>query len=273
MSNAVHFSANSLEISRSILSLRAREIYFSTRSDLAVEGEDFRIFIQAGCSLPNAHKFHSSVVNLVPEISELEALVKKGTLAEVRRAASKDEVSTRVFDAPSAADIRMVVAFYDAFARSRHLSPANEKKMRALAKNGALVMSVSYAKALPTAWLSAHVYIVDGIRSRLLYSASCDPASVSGNRQLIGRANKLLHWQMIHYFRGAGFQLYDFGGISMGENLRTIDEFKQSFGGAATVEFNAMVGISLRGKVFVWLYRQYVASQQKARQIVARLRG
>jgi hypothetical protein len=255
------------------LTLRVREIYFSTRSDLAVADEDFRIFIQAGCGLPNAQDFHSSIVSLAPELSALEAQVKKGTLAEVRRAAAKDGVLTRVFDTPGAADIRMVVAFYDAFARSRHLGPANEKKMRALANNGALVMSVSYAETRPAAWLSAHVYIVDGIRSRLLYSASCDPVSVDGNRQLVGRANKLLHWQMIQYFRRAGYRLYDFGGISMREQLRTIDEFKQSFGGAATVEFNAMIGISLRGKAFVWLYRQFVASQRKAREIMARLRA
>ena len=56
---------------------------------------------------------------------------------------------------------------------------------------------------------------------RLLYSASHFRAtSDSGERNRIGRANRLLHWHEIITLKDLGFELYDLGLALMAQNLR-----------------------------------------------------
>jgi hypothetical protein len=87
-----------------------------------------------------------------------------------------------------------------------------------------------------------HAYLFDDNfkRVRLLHSASLfriekDPQY----RAVIGRANRLLHFKDMCYFKEKGYQEYDLGGYAHGttdESLLKINQFKDSFGGALVEE-------------------------------------
>ncbi|MBI4847200.1 MAG: hypothetical protein HY808_01295 [Nitrospirae bacterium] len=90
--------------------------------------------------------------------------------------------------------------------------------------------------------LVMHSYVVDKEcrRVRLLHTASLfrDVDNVQ-RRNLTGRANRFLHFQDMLYFKENGFDIYDMGGYAYNtddEELKRINEFKDSFGGEVAEE-------------------------------------
>jgi hypothetical protein len=86
--------------------------------------------------------------------------------------------------------------------------------------------------------LAMHAHLADPGQGRahLYQSASTFRAHADrAARNLIGRANRWLHFRdMLHFKEAAGFGLYDFGGLAEGstdEALKRIDAFKRGFGG------------------------------------------
>jgi lipid II:glycine glycyltransferase (peptidoglycan interpeptide bridge formation enzyme) len=143
----------------------------------------------------------------------------------------------------------MFCSFFDAFASVKGIGLANRRKLELLAQAESLVLSFSIVTEKADQWYSAHAYICDGTRARLLYSAGNVTLEDSEERKVQGRANKLLHWNMIEHFKAQHFAEYDLGGISKSEVLRAVDDFKLGFGGREVVEYNCLVGITLVGKV------------------------
>lgn len=94
-----------------------------------------------------------------------------------------------------------------------------------------------------------HAYITGEGRARLLHSISLyRDANNSEERNAIGRANRLLHFEDMVWFKGHGYSMYDWGGYSAGK-LRGIDEFKASFGGRLENRITAVFSTSIIGKV------------------------
>ena len=114
---------------------------------------------------------------------------------------------------------------------------------------GALLESAGANRRLtaarePTGTLAMHSYIVDPAeaRVRLWHSASIQgQESSSERRNLVGRANRLLHFRDMLHFKQAGFALYDFGGYATDLNdhkKQAINRFKDGFGGRIVNESN-----------------------------------
>ncbi|MNI71773.1 hypothetical protein D3C73_1276650 [compost metagenome] len=82
-----------------------------------------------------------------------------------------------------------------------------------------------------------HSYVIDkhSKRARLLHSSSLFRNEDGTNiRAIIGRANRLLHFADIQYFKEMGFVTYDLGGYAtdiQDQALANINQFKSSFGG------------------------------------------
>jgi lipid II:glycine glycyltransferase (peptidoglycan interpeptide bridge formation enzyme) len=100
-----------------------------------------------------------------------------------------------------------------------------------------------------------HSYVTTCGRARLLHSASLFRESDdSAYRNLVGRANRLLHWDDICYFKNEGCRTYDLGGISMDKsNMETqaINKFKESFGAAVIKEYKSYVPASFKGLIYL----------------------
>jgi hypothetical protein len=230
--------------------LKVRDLYFAASAP-APAGEDIQSLVQAASGPRGAQPFYTSVVDLRLDETALMARMRTNFAYEIRRAGQRDGLSCPVWNTPDDACIGRFCAFYAGFATARQLRAANAHKLALLARTGSLAIAAVFATGAPEVWLAAHVYLCDGRRARLLYSAGNVAQAQAAQRQLVGRANKLLHWEAMRHFRAAGYAEYDLGGISKSEQLAAIDDFKNGFGGAEAVEYNALVGVTLLGKLAV----------------------
>lgn len=241
-----------IDIRRNKGFLAVRELYFAPDKAIAAQGEDLQYLVQSSMPGGAAVPFYSSVLDLTQDDAQLLAGMRKGYAYEIRRARERDQITPVVWVAPSAEQIERFCAFFDAFAQSKALGTANRAKLLILAQRGALVLSISVVSGNTDFWYSAHAYVCDGKRARLLYSAGNVTLTDAEQRKVLGRANKLLHWDMVEHFKGRQFIEYDLGGISKSEALRALDDFKLGFGGREVLEYNHMIGITSLGKLTVF---------------------
>jgi len=92
--------------------------------------------------------------------------------------------------------------------------------------------------------LSGHLYLEDEDNIKLWLSASKRLEVDRERARLIGNANRLLHWEAIKYAKGRGIRVFDWGGLWPEEEAnndarkKTINFFKQSFGGTTVICYN-----------------------------------
>jgi hypothetical protein len=101
--------------------------------------------------------------------------------------------------------------------------------------------------------LSWHAYVRTPERMRLHTTISdMDPSRDSKWNNMVGRAHRLHHWQDMLRYKAEGMKLYDFGGVYRGTEDReqmNIAHFKQSFGGHFADTYDAVVPLTLRGRL------------------------
>ncbi len=86
--------------------------------------------------------------------------------------------------------------------------------------------------------LVAHVLLRDHPgRARLLLSGGVDRGD-ERFRNVVGPANRLLHWRELQYYKAEGYRYYDFGGCDVNKQSRHYrnTQFKLSFGGQVVEE-------------------------------------
>lgn len=95
-----------------------------------------------------------------------------------------------------------------------------------------------------------HMYVHDENNTVILYSAS-DFRNEDVDKNLAGRANKLLHYRDMIYFKELGVHTYDWGNVSSFTNPNGVDTFKMAFGPDRAQVYNIFIGNSLPGKMLV----------------------
>jgi len=174
--------------------------------------------------------FYTKVIDMNEPLPAIEANFDKNTNYEIRRAV-KDGVSTVM-----GTSIKKFIDFYNAFALTKGLKNLNN----------------SFYKYKPHVFITKavyqdqdvvmHAYIRDNgsQRVRLLHSASLfRNENDSQLRGVTGRANRLLHFEDIRFFKQQGFKIYDLGGYAYNTSdaeLLKINKFKDSFGGSLLQE-------------------------------------
>ena len=175
--------------------------------------------------------------------------MSKDTRRKIRRAMQKDPLRVAGSVQPSSAAVDEFSDFYDRFASAQSVSPAFRPRLHALANQGNLVLTTATDE--DGAVLVQHAYVAARARSYMLYSASVLAQSADSDvRNLIGRANRYLHWHDIRLFRDRGYDLYDFGGLDVtGRSDKTagIAQFKRGFGGEVRPVYSSTSPRSLLG--------------------------
>ena len=248
-----------IAITRSKYGVPIRDVFFADRVDPGRTRVPLCVFQQT------AHQHHllkpvqTSVIDLTLPIEEIAAPISKNTHYKIRRA-EREGLTPRLMLAPTDEDGRRFADYYDTFARHKGLPPGNRTKLAALGRRSALLLS-SVTDSEGTV-LSAHAHVKDaGLgRVRLLYSASHFRAmSDSGERNRVGRANRLLHWHEITTLQRLGYQVYDFGGIpldSADQEKNDIARFKLEFGGDLLIEYSGVLPMNVLGRVLLPLARK-----------------
>lgn len=129
------------------------------------------------------------------------------------------------------------IPFYNNFASQKGLIKNKKNDLTKYGNN--LFISSAFCQ---NSQLCSHSYIIDHNkkRVRLLQSATMR-FSETIDHNLIGRANKYLHFRDMIYFKEQGLEQYDWGGIaanSTDKSLIGINKFKMSFGGEERTEYN-----------------------------------
>jgi hypothetical protein len=199
------------------------------------------------------------VIDLTKTESQLLEQLDSSTRYEVRRAQNKDNFATQCIRLPGDAQVSAFAGFYDNFARYKDFRPIFRPRLYMLAQQGMLVLSnVSLQNNDMAVW---HAYVLAENRAILLYSASSLNVEMTSQiRTLIGRANRLLHWNDLLFFKKNGCSLYDFGGIDViGRSPETsrIAQFKQGFGGTIVPTYSQTIPVSWKGRAVVSVLRLF----------------
>ncbi len=196
--------------------------------------------------------FHTMLIDLGEEEDALFNKIKKDTRNEIRRAGQKDGATAETIVGPSPEQIRAVADFYDQFAVTKGLDPIDRAEVNGWADAKNLVLTSAAVAGDVFVW---HIYYVAPPSARLLYSASLFRNADSAYRNLVGRANRFLHWQDLLHFKAGGFTTYDFGGWYEGSTdlaKLQINKFKEEFGGHPVQFFNCERAVSLKGRLATW---------------------
>jgi len=148
---------------------------------------------------------------------------KKNTKYEIRRA-SREGV---IFEVEN--DLKFFHSYYNEFAKSKNLELLKFETLQKYQKNLIITKAIRGNQIL-----AMHAHLYNGNLAILLYSASLF-RNIDDNkiRNLIGYANRFLHYEEMLYFKKKGCQTYDFGGYAYNtsdEVEKKINQFKDSFG-------------------------------------------
>jgi hypothetical protein len=228
------------------------EAYFDPAPDDAPQRVDLMRVVGA-FSPPDegSRRLHTLVLDLSADEDALLEEMSKDTRYKIRRAMQKDPLTVSAATEPSAAEADEFADFYDRFAAAQSVAGAFRPRLHALAERGNLVLTSVAGE--DGGVLVRHAYVAARGRGFMLYSGSVlDQSGDSGVRNLIGRANRFLHWHDIRLFKERGFDLYDFGGLDVtgrSEKTAGIARFKQGFGGEVRPVYSSTSARSALGAV------------------------
>lgn len=175
--------------------------------------------------------FYTKIIDLTQDEKTIQEGFKKNTVYEIKRAI-RDGVTTTV-----ESNHINFVQFYNLFAPTKKLPLINAAKIASYGKN--LIVTKAVFQDLDVVM---HSYVVDESlrRVRLLHTASLFRNEDSSEmKATIGRANRLLHFTDMCYFKDHGYSEYDLGGYALNtadKVLEGINQFKDGFGGALREE-------------------------------------
>jgi hypothetical protein len=83
---------------------------------------------------------------------------------------------------------------------------------------------------------------------------------------MVGRAHRLHHWQDMLRFKAEGIETYDFGGVYRGtgdQEQMNIARFKKAFGGGFADTYDAVVPLTLKGRLALSLVA-HISAEMRA---------
>ena len=230
------------------------DIFFASGEPVADPHSSLSLFVQARSPLPGFRPFKTHLVDLSEKPANLFSRISQNCRYKIKRA-EREGCIPAMTTAPSSVDLDSFGDYFDGFAQLKSLPPANRPKLAALASGGSLL--VSSVSAADGQVLAMHAYVRDPLirRARLLYSASHFRGTEdTAARNLIGRANRLLHWYEIESLHDQRYLQYDLGGIPIDDSdpaKNAIARFKREFNGSEVTEYNGYRANSLLGRLAI----------------------
>lgn len=220
-----------ISINDRFLFLNYRRIWFAA-SLPEIKKYDFISLRQYSGNKPEGweeKKFTTLFIDLSIDENTLFKNIAKNTRYKINRAEREGVITSQD-------TIENFRYFFNNFAPSKGLKKLSKLNIKSL--KPFMIITKSELKGTV---LAMHAYLIDKEckRVRLLYSATINRKQTDIDLNLMGRANRLLHWKDILTFKNMKLAIYDWGGIAgYSDNPETsgIDAFKQSFGGYPVIE-------------------------------------
>lgn len=201
----------------------------------------------------SVERLSTLVTDLAQSEDDLWDLIAKNTRYEIKRAKERDGVVTITDLAQGERKdekLKEYIGFFNGFAETKNRSSIGYGDLAQFYESGNLVVR-SVHKSESEETIAMHAYILSDGRARLYQSSSHFRANNDPEfRKMTGRANRLLHWEDMLYFKAQGVPTYDMGGWYGGsedsEKL-AINQFKESFGGTRIDETSCIVAVTPLG--------------------------
>lgn len=196
---------------------------------------------------------YTLITNLLPPEEEILSRFHKSVKYKIRRA-ERAGIDTIMYTSTDLLeDYSTVTEFcklYNQFLKTKNLpGKCNINAINAYLKANTLFITCARHNGKNLVY---HASVGDGNIIRLIYSASLFRLlRDSDGKLIIGEANRLLHRDEILFFKKMGYSTYDWGGISTGEEVKSIAEFKLSFGGDLIEIYNCIIPCTLIGKIIL----------------------
>jgi hypothetical protein len=195
-------------------------------------------------------EFYTLFTNLNLDTQYLFDRFSKNTQYQIKRAANRDNIIIETLNAQK--DKKVFYDFYNRFAFTKNRAPIGIAEIDSLIENSLFTIRAALHNNNTIVF---HTYITANNRARLAQSASLFRKSDNSDyRALVGRANRLLHWEDILHFKHNAFEIYDWGGISMDlqdKEKQNINKFKEAFGGTLVKEYKSFIPVSTKGWVYL----------------------
>lgn len=180
-------------------------------------------------------RFDTLISDLTKSEEDIKKQFSKNCRYYVNRA-SREAIEIKMYCGRDISDFQIAefLDFFEEFWESKGSSLNNKEKLRqelvAYRDKEALGITEAYVAGTKSVY---HTHIIDKESVRLLHSASLfrlqeDDAN---NKNLIGIANRYLHYEEMKYYKNLGKKVYDWGGAGTEDEIIHITEFKRSFGG------------------------------------------
>lgn len=186
---------------------------------------------------------------------ELNRKISKNYRYEIRRAERENIAVKMYFGKEILNESNLIESFCDTynqmFAEKKMNKKLNTKYIKSAVENNFMTITIASHEGKNFGF---HAYVTDNNNALLLYSASLLWTDKTlGN--LIGYANKYLHWKDMCYFKDKGITNYEWGGLASKDTPNGIDKFKMSFGGDVLEGKNYIIANSFKGKLYLKLLK------------------
>jgi len=184
-----------------------------------------------------------------------QSFCSKNTRNEIRKNIRDDEVDYSYKENLSDDELKSFMNDLDWFMREKG-KKSNISFLTNQAKNFVKNICITYVKKDDTT-LAAHLYMFDD--NRIRYTAGVSYRNIKSiDSKIVGRSNRGLHWFDMQLFKEKGIEIYDFGGIAINTKDRSeinINKFKEAFSKNRVSEYQGNIGVSLKGKLALFIYK------------------
>jgi len=200
--------------------------------------------------VPNEHR-PTILIDLSPSEDELWNGVVPKTRKVIRQAMRDGITIGRVAQITEPVWLSFLASYMKLWRRKANAGALGVGQIGELIARDRFVLTVS--RDAEGSVLSWHGYVRTPDRVRLFTTISdIDPSRDTHWNNLVGRAHRLHHWQDMLAFKAQGVRTYDFGGVYRGTDdaeQMNIARFKQSFGGSFADTYDAVVPLTLKGRL------------------------
>lgn len=239
--------------------LTLAEVYFAETPDITVKSKCDVVLYHNRKVLKSKSDEHSIGYTLVTDLSVPEetlwSKIRKNARYDIN-CSERDGITFEIFDSQDilsesfTTKMDLFEKCHDGMYASKGLNfKFNREEIIKFAEQNAAVITTASYQGEPIVW---HFYIKDD--KHVKFTISCSLFRDSASKEfidIIGRANKALHWHDLKHFKSENIISYDWGGCDWNlENISGIDNFKLSFGGEKVAYYTEQVLVSLKAKLY-----------------------
>ncbi len=195
------------------------------------------------------------IVDLNETETEIFKRMHRSTKYEINRAMKRDDLEFVEYGSPTNEQIVYFSLIYNSFAKELKISKCDVNRLKAIRDCGALV--ISYITK-DNQILCSTAYLIDGNHAYGIYSSSGRFSKEDSiDRNVMGRANRYLHWRNIQSSKNRGCKWYNFGGQFTNHNDeqgQNVNKFKMSFGPTLAYDAKRFTSKNILSRLILFVY-------------------